>query len=74
MRVRARNFLQGHTKAAARCRNSVLDLAQVNPSPLRGVSERWHQRGLLVSVEEHHADLLFMSSAASASSSVSSTC
>jgi hypothetical protein len=48
----------------------VLDLAPVNPSHLRGVSALWHQRDLLLSAEEHHVDILFMSSAASMASSV----
>ena len=69
-RVRARNFLQGHKKAVARCRTSVLDLAQVNPSHLREVSVLWHQSDLLLSVEEYHVELLFTSHAASMASSV----
>jgi hypothetical protein len=43
--------------AAATCacgHASVLDLAKVNPSHLRGVSARWHQRDLLLNVEKRH--------------------
>jgi hypothetical protein len=60
LHARAGTELSSGPLTAARCRTSVLDLAQVNLSHLRGVSARWHQRDLLISVEKHHSTSFYV--------------